>query len=296
MYLEAFSIGCALPRYDFDAKVHSVFQSAANLCLSNDGRLITLVGSDEGDLPQGIRLNTPPGFSFAGLHVGELLTCRDGFLRLDSLSLTVDLCQARTWKCDLPSLNIDLSIPSMESAWKSVRQALNKRQLLSGAEIVADDLLRSDGIQPRAGVPRKTRDAMQGLVQATLRYDLTIASSHVRALIGLGPGLTPSGDDLLAGYLAGMWCVVRERHEHEQFISSLGRRVVRLAHHTNDISRTYLYHAAQGQVSSRLANLAEAICREENADRLLDIAEASMQVGHTSGMDTVTGLLMGLTV
>ena len=64
---------------------------------------------------------------------------------------------------------------------------------------------------------------------------------------------------------------------------------------TNDISRTYLHHAVRGQVSSRLANLAEAISYGEDSERLLDIAETVMSVGHTSGMDTVTGLLVGLT-
>jgi len=72
--------------------------------------------------------------------------------------------------------------------------------------------------------------------------------------------------------------------------------VIRLSHLTNAISRTYLTHAARGQVSSRLADLAEAICRGENSDRLLAAAESAMQVGHTSGMDAVTGLLIGLVV
>jgi hypothetical protein len=75
----------------------------------------------------------------------------------------------------------------------------------------------------------------------------------------------------------------------------LGEAVIHHSHQTNDISRTYLYHAARGQVSSLLANLAGAICHGESPDRLLEITEAAMQVGHTSGMDAVTGLLIGLT-
>jgi hypothetical protein len=114
-------------------------------------------------------------------------------------------------------------------------------------------------------------------------------------LIGLGPGLTPSGDDLLVGYLAGLWCTVRDQGKRAQFISSLGKTVIRLSRQTNDISRTYLYHAVRGQVSSQLANLAEAISYAENPERLLAIAESAMRVGHTSGMDAVTGLLVGLT-
>jgi len=295
MYLEAASIGCAVPQPAFDASVHSVFRSAANLQLEKGGKLVTLVGSGEADLPQGIRLDTPADFSFASLGVGEAAACWDGILRLDCISLIVDLRKACIWKCDLPALNVDITDPAVESAWRAVWQALNKRQLLSGAEIIADDLLRSNETL-RAGVPQKAGAAIQGLMRTTRQADLAAASTAARALIGLGSGLTPAGDDLLAGYLAGLWCVVRGRPDHEQFVSSLGRQVVHLSRRTNDISRTYLYHAAHGQISSRQAALAEAISRGESGEPLLSTAESAMRVGHSSGMDAVTGLLFGLTI
>jgi hypothetical protein len=135
---------------------------------------------------------------------------------------------------------------------------------------------------------------MRGLLDATRQFDLSAASSF-DALIGLGSGLTPSGDDLLVGYLAGLWCAVLDKSERVQFASNLGQAIIHHSSKTNDISRTYLCHAARGQVSSRLADLAEVICRGENSDRLLITVESAMQAGHTSGMDAVTGLLFGLT-
>jgi hypothetical protein len=51
MYLKAISVGDAVPRTNFDAAVHSVFQSAINLRLNNGDDLLTLVTSNEADLP-----------------------------------------------------------------------------------------------------------------------------------------------------------------------------------------------------------------------------------------------------
>jgi hypothetical protein len=164
--------------------------------------------------------------------------------------------------------------------------------MLMGSEIVAQDLFGSDETI-RAGVPRKASKAMRILFESMRRCDQTTTSS-VRALIGLGTGLTPSGDDLLVGYLTGLWCTVQNNSERMQFISALGKEVIRFSPQTNDISRNYLYHAAQGQVSSRLADLAEAICCGESLGCIRTKVESAMQVGHTSGMDTVTGLLIGL--
>ncbi|HEX9388188.1 MAG TPA: DUF2877 domain-containing protein [Anaerolineales bacterium] len=292
MYLRAISIGYAVPSESFDATVHSVFQSSINLRLNKVNRLLTLTTSSEDDLPQGIRLDAPEGFTFEKFQIGEQAVCRDGILHLENTSLTIQLHGARRWKCDLPALEFDTTKPIVSAAWSLVWEALNKRQRLLESEIVAEEIFHSNE-SVRAGVSHKAGRAMRDLVDATRRDELTDTTA-ISALIGLGSGLTPSGDDLLVGYMAGLWSTVREKSERAQFILSLGKRIIRLSQKTNDISRTYLYHAVRGQVSSRLANLAEAICRGEDPEHLLDIAETAMKVGHTSGMDAVTGMLAGL--
>lgn len=289
MYLRAISLGYAVPDTNFDAVVHSVFQSALNLRLPGENHLLTLVASDEGDLPQGIRLNVPEGLSFESFQVGEPAVCRDGILHFEKNFLTIQLSGARRWKCDLPALKFDPANPAVSAAWNFVWETLNERQRLSESEIVAEELFHKSA---RAGVPRKAGEAVRELLHATRRHDLN--ASAVEALIGLGSGLTPSGDDLLVGYMAGLWCTGQDKNERMQFLGSLGETITGFSSKTNDISRTYLYHAAQGQVSSWLSNLAEVICRGENPGHLSEITEAAMSIGHTSGMDAVTGLLIGL--
>jgi hypothetical protein len=291
MYLRTISMGYAVPNENFDASVHSVFKSSLNLRVNGESGLLTLLASGEGDLPQGIRLDAPANFSFEKTEIGEPAVCRDGILHLENSSLTIQLRGARRWKCYLSALKFDITNPWVSTAWSLVWEALNKRQRLKESEIVAEDLFRLESAP--AGISRRVGEAMRELLKAAQKYELTDASS-VNSLIGLGPGLTPSGDDLLVGYIAGLWCTMAERSERAQFIASLGETISHLLQNTNDISRTYLYHAVRGQVSSRLANLAEALSRGEDHQHLLELAEAAMKIGHTSGMETVTGLLVGL--
>ena len=244
MYFKAISIGYAIPRTDFDATVHSVFHSPS-ICVSREKAIwLTLVTSNEADLPQGIRVETPGDFSFEIFRAGESVTCRDEILRFASSALTIDLRGAESFSCALSTLRY----PFVTTAWQWVWQTLNERQIQLNAEIIAQDLFRSDETI-RTGVPRKVGETVRGLFAATRQFDLAAASS-LNALIGLGAGLTPSGDDLLVGYLAGLWCTVRDRRERLQFVSDLGKEIIRLSQQTNDISRTYLYHASRGQVSS----------------------------------------------
>lgn len=292
MDLPAITLGYAVPAEDFDASVHSVFHSAMNLCLKDRDALLTLVRSREPDLPQGIRLDTPEGFSFENFQIGELAICRDGILHFEKSRVSVPLRNACRWGYDLSRLEIDTGNRPVSAAWDLAWEALNERQKRLNTEIIAEDLLRPDpSIQP--GVSSKAARAVQELVMATRQLDLT-GTSAIEALIGLGTGLTPGGDDLLAGYMAGLWCTVRKQKERVQFIRELGKKVIDLSVRTNDISRTYLFHAARGQVSNPLATLADAISRGDRSERFLEVAEKAMQNGSTSGMDAVTGLLVGI--
>ena len=63
----------------------------------------------------------------------------------------------------------------------------------------------------------------------------------IRALAGLGPGLTPAGDDLLAGYVAGLVLLHGQRKRAARISEEAASR-------TNSLSATLLRHAALGEV------------------------------------------------
>lgn len=143
---------------------------------------------------------------------------------------------------------------------------------------------------------RKLAPALRDLVTATQRFNLPAAGSAAETMIGLGPGVTPTGDDVLLGYLSALWSTLDGQLERLSFLSSFSAAIMRLTGLTNEISRTYLFHTIQGQFSSNLVALLDAIGRGLPRERLLSFAEDVMRVGHSSGMDVVTGLLAGLAV
>jgi hypothetical protein len=291
--LQAISRGTAVPRDNFDTTVHSVFREAANLQLENGSRLLTLVTTECDDLPQGIRLDTPPGFCFEKeIHPGERIVCRNGLLGDEHERISIDLRQAKRWKCELPDLEADEISPPVVVAWLAVWQALEERQRRTGADICAVELLHRK--LPRGEIITGIMSRLiHELVNAARSLDPAFEMS-VAGLIGLGQGLTPSGDDFLVGFLTGLRCLIGKKAERVTFFSNLEKMVIKFSHQTNDISRTYLYHARRGQVSSSLVALVTAIARGDDTDHLLHTAEEAMRIGHCSGMETVTGLLVSL--
>jgi hypothetical protein len=95
----------------------------------------------------------------------------------------------------------------------------------------------------------------------------------VRALAGLGPGLTPSGDDVLAGYVAGL-VLLHGQHKRASRIAE--EASVR----TNSLSATLLRHAALGEVPEPV----HILLATGNARPMLSF-------GHSSGQAWLRGLV-----
>lgn len=103
------------------------------------------------------------------------------------------------------------------------------------------------------------------------------------ALLGLGPGLTPAGDDLLGGALAALHAAGRA-----DIAGTLAAWVLPLAQHgTSRISRAHLACAARGETGEAVHGMMGALLAG-GAD-LEDPLARVAAVGHTSGWDALAG-------
>lgn len=289
--VDAVSIGCAVPRPHFVTTVHSVFRNAVNLRGPGESLLLTLLLSGENDLPQGIRLGALQAQVLEGLQIGTPAVCTNDLLALGDKFL-VDLRPGRRWECDLYSLDADMHDPAVIQAWQTAWEGLRAReQDLLPANV--PDAHRGQTCMFPSLCSQRLETAVSRMLDATALHDLN-GMAAMSDLIGVGLGLTPSGDDLLTGYLAGLWCSARQEAARRDFLWAVAEFVIRDAARTNDVARTYLCLAARGQVSSLILDLASSISRGDCAGRVRARAEAAMRVGHTSGMAAVNGLLLGL--
>ena len=106
------------------------------------------------------------------------------------------------------------------------------------------------------------------------------AAEELVSLIGLGMGLTPSGDDFLCGVLAGL--VLTGNLDHP-FTSILKERIREKLNNTNDISRTFL----QCALSSHFSKPVKDLFFPASPEQILASFEA---VGHSSGIDSLCGI------
>ena len=104
---------------------------------------------------------------------------------------------------------------------------------------------------------------------------------------GLGPGLTPAGDDALAGMLLALRALGGEQASQARL-----RSVLRAAR-TTTLSLAFLECAAAGQAVAAVHQLLEAAARHDHATAAA-AAGALAEVGASSGADFCYGLLAAL--
>ena len=105
------------------------------------------------------------------------------------------------------------------------------------------------------------------------------------SLIGLGPGLTPSGDDVLLGILS---VLNLENNRYEKF-RPLFEKVIQSAHEeTNILSYFGLRRAYDGYIRQDITDFTVAMIEKENT---LHELEKILQIGHSSGQDITYGIV-----
>lgn len=258
--MDILAVGLPLPQGDWQGTVHSVFRNSVNLRFPGEG-LLCVHRFDFGVLPGSYYV---PELDTQELRPGEPVLGSETGLRMGRLELTFHPQTRR----------IDTSIPRRDrerislTHWQRLRGMLDARQSETSEGEIMKELyrrLRREIIELRKGLRNGDREEIR---------------RRCEALVGLGQGLTPTGDDMLLGALAALTMYEPELG------TGLAEAVTPLLKRTNDISAGYLRQAVQGRAATPVIGALEALVTGEQS-----AAETLLRVGHSSGGDILEGIL-----
>lgn len=243
----------------------SVYHAVVNLALG-DGRLVAIAGEAVGGLPNGILVGDDPDFTRLGIRPGMAARWAAGRLHIPAASLVVRTDRAADWSPRIARRDVTGWPLRSERAWILARDARVPGGLL--------DL--------PMGWP-----ALWALHAAIRNGDRAAAAGAARGLIGLGPGLTPSGDDALAGVESALHAAF------DPAAGFLGAVLADVETRTTVVSVALLRHAAQGEMAERVHRLLDGLLAPDPAT-LAPAVEMAVRHGGTSGSDLLAGVLLGL--
>ncbi|PYM08162.1 MAG: hypothetical protein DMD82_03400 [Candidatus Rokuibacteriota bacterium] len=272
------------------AAITSLYGGVANLRLDS-GELVCIGAMEIPLSPNGLSIDLPDGLTFfdLGLRIGQAATCVSDALSFSEARLRVRLAGAARWE------------PRPTTAGVSPRELARsacEARALAVAEGACGSLLpllwAHEGIvavpEParRAALPAITlgRGAVAGERRAVARA--------AGRLAGLGPGLTPSGDDYLAGFAAA-WALVSEALGLDSWRVRLVLEALRAGADpgASELGRAWISHATRGEVAEPMARFFTALLGTR-PDALAVSARGVLRLGATSGTDWLVGALAGV--
>jgi hypothetical protein len=213
----------------------------------------------------------------AGLHPRAVLVPRIPD-RLDGL--TLDQSRARVWRPP----TVPAAEPSrLTTTCRALRHALPEVGEAAGFGALLVD--RTPGFPLDRAV-----DAAAALVRACATDDPAAAAASAERLIGLGPGLTPAGDDFVGGAFFARTAFGRIRTPAADWTQAMERVRAMAAQRTHPVSAVLLADLLAGEAHAPLHDLATALAADAIAAAVAAAARL-VRIGHTSGWDLLAGFL-----
>ncbi|HKP55314.1 MAG TPA: DUF2877 domain-containing protein [Polyangiales bacterium] len=250
MQLQARSLGFEIDVWKSQhGAVHSCFDRAINLSI--EGELWTVLGVGQPEAPFGVGLAVCDQLADLGVQAGDRVFVRAGYLRLGPR--IVDCRSARHWTLE----RWGMPVGDLAARLCHVERVAEQRAWAGSASLAAQ-------------------------LAAALRGSDADLERALRRSVGRGPGLTPSGDDVLVGMLAVLTAT------GSADAARLAGALAPLLRTTPDISRHLLLQAARGQPGRAIHMLGKALCEGAEHEPALD---AVLATGSTSGADASLGLV-----
>ncbi|WNS75868.1 DUF2877 domain-containing protein [Bacillus sp. DTU_2020_1000418_1_SI_GHA_SEK_038] len=268
--------------------VHSVFNNGMNILMGN--RLFFIGTVKNGKLPFGIHVHyeaVQEVLATIQMPAQVIWNEAEKQLSFENCPISVSFQQGKPYSNIVKSSqgHFQMSAEALQAFIATLTSSVENTGLeIDIAEFIIDYLSDRKDESP-------TVKAIYRLMEALHTANEAEAEAAVRYFLGRGRGLTPSGDDHLVGILA----IHEVSHAFSPvFVNSL-QTILKHESVTTDIAKEYLFYALNGQFSSSIVQIVNHLSSDEwNAGMVNKNLLELMTVGHSSGVDTAFGLLIGI--
>ncbi|HXZ03277.1 MAG TPA: DUF2877 domain-containing protein [Ktedonobacteraceae bacterium] len=274
--------------------VHSVFKKATNITFNET--LLALLSDELPRMPNSVRLRSVVTDELLPkMQPGMEVYVGNDALIIPTCDFSLFLSNAPVWE---PRPDVSAYKWNNETVAKHTRlltQFLAKKQLQDGLAPLVEVLFHKQSLQ-ETPLLHMAMPKLRLLAQASWRQNIAGIEEATRGLAGLGPGLTPSGDDVLCGFAAIMKLLSPQLSSDSQSRKHIASIIATVAKpRTTNVSAVLLEHASRGEVAEQFGSLLLTLrLPAEECKTVLKAADRAQAFGASSGGDTLLGMLLGL--
>lgn len=258
--------------------VHSIFSNGFNITMEDS--LVFIGNKKSGRLPFGIHLLAEMTEVVSLVSNQEPVRWNEETSTLEFTNMSISLRKGQ---------GFENSVAPLEDFQTGFDELLSRLIVIgepTGLDIYIDDFIERFVSSGEKKQPESEQFLFR-LINAAASSDRYEIEKTLRYFLGRGRGLTPSGDDLLVGFLAFDSSAHFVSPVFYQHLSDLIERELI----TTDVGREYVRYALKHEFSSTVTDVVNHLSSAAGLD---DAFERLLGVGHSSGLDTLFGILTGM--
>ena len=243
------------------------------------------------------------GFKSFGIKESMKIEISDGALNIDKI-LTIKYKNSHVWLPPPPPKKntiVDLAYISLNlRMFRDVIYTAPSREglvpLLENVELYGSLKLYLEPQEPT--VSERARPHIDLLMRGLFEGDFSMAIAGASSILGLGPGLTPSCDDFLAGLILSLKiggnALLRKQKSALSFYERVSSEIYREAKEKTTIySQSFLNEARHGEGPFAMVELVYSLMTKD-VHQIPAVAKTAIKMGETSGADFAIGIYFGI--
>jgi len=274
--------------------IHSVFNKATNIIF--DETLLSLLSDELPRMPNSVRLRSVVTDKLLPiLQPGMEVYVGNNTLVIANCNFSFHLSDIPLWE---PRPDVTVYQWNRETVAQHTRlltQFLAKKQHQDGLAPLIGSLFLGKPPQENS-LSRMAMPKLRLLVQASWLQNIAGIEEATLGLAGLGPGLTPSGDDVLSGFAAIMALLSPQLSADSISRKHIASIIAAVAKpRTTKLSAVLLEFASRGEMSEQFGTLILSLnLPAEEFETVQKAADCVLAFGASSGGDILSGMLLGL--
>lgn len=263
-----------------NGQFYSVFDSCINVTLK-DNYLLSLILETKPIHSRALQICQNDWFLFHLHHIkpGDKIYLNNEMLEIPSLSLLIPFSRSNIWDPEEWPESNKFSITNLWKNTEAVRKVLyDKEQVLPfPCEFKTFFKQRIDSLR-----------------QAFKENSLSKVLDAFTRLIGFGPGLTPSGDDFIVGFISSYHYLKKSKFIIPIQMNDFVEQILLLTkNRTTFISEMMIYEACKGRFFKPIVELMKNLFFGDQKNSLVSANRLS-KIGSSSGVDILRGLIWGI--
>ena len=274
--------------------IHSVFRKAVNI--THDSTILALLSDELPRMPNSVRLRSVVTDKLLpNLQPGMKVCVGNDKLAIPSCNFSFHLSDTPLWEPRPDVTAYQWHRETVAQHTRLLTQFFAQKQLQGGLAPLIGSLFLEQ-LPQETPLSRMAMPKLRLLAQASWQQNIAGIEEATLGLAGLGPGLTPSGDDVLGGFAATMALLSPQLSADSISRKHIASTIAAVAKpRTTKLSAVLLEFASRGEVSEQFGTLLLSLnLPTEEFETVQKATDRVLAFGASSGGDILLGMLLGL--